>query len=268
MLFHLLQKYPQMQRVVINDINPHLITAYRTIKDTPKQLIEQLSAMEAHYLSLAGKEAQKDFYLETRKTFNEKTLDEVARTCLLIFLNRTCFNGLYRENSKGKFNVPFGSYSNPTICHKETILADSELLNRAHVTIVHGDFADTMQYIDDEGINFVYLDPPYRPINTTSYFTSYVRQDFNDEEQIRLRNFAQLLNERLGVYWMLSNSDASTINPADRFLEDIYNEYYINRVYASRAINSNPAKRGKLTELLICNYPSQNHGLNVAEDFE
>ena len=122
MLFHMLQKHPEIKQAVINDINPHLVMAYRTIKDNPQELIEQLSELENRYFALEDEEAKKDFYLEARSFFNEAELDKVERTKYLIFLNRTCFNGLYRENSKGKFNVPFGRHLYPTICNKETIL--------------------------------------------------------------------------------------------------------------------------------------------------
>lgn len=265
MLFHMLQKFPNIQKVVINDINPYLVTAYRVIKDNPNELIERLSAFERQYFELASEEAKKAFFLNARAIFNEEKLDDVDRTKYLIFLNKTCFNGLYRVNSKGKFNVPFGKYLHPTICNKEIIKADSEVLNRVDITILNGDFERTLEHIGN-GYTFFYFDPPYRPLNATSSFNSYAKEDFNDMEQIRLRDFCSLLNERLGVDWMLSNADCSAKNPEDRFFENIYSDFYINRVYASRAINANPSKRGKLTELLISNYPPEGYGLRVAED--
>ena len=121
-------------------------------------------------------------------------------------------------------------------------------------------------HLDDDGINFIYFDPPYRPLNVTSSFNSYVKEDFNDNEQIRLRDFSRELNDRLGVYWMISNADCSAKNPEDTFFETLYGDFYINRVYASRAINANPSKRGKLTELLICNYMPKGYGMYAAED--
>lgn len=267
MLFHLLQGHSEIKRVIINDINPHLMTAYQTIKDSPQKLIARLSDLESQYFALVGEDAKKEFYLDARRIFNEEKLDSVDRTKFLIFLNRTCFNGLYRENAKGKFNVPFGRNLHPMICNKETILADSKMLNQADVTILNGDFAGIIDYLDTSGINFVYFDPPYRPLNATSSFNSYVKEEFNDNEQRRLRDFLKTLDSQLGVYWMLSNSDCSAKNPADRFFEDIYDDFYINRVYASRSINANPAKRGRLTELLICNYRPEGYGENVAESF-
>ena len=266
MLFHVLKKFPHIKHAVINDINPHLTTAYRVVKEQPQELIEGLSSLEHKYFALADEDAKKSFFLDARKIFNEKELDDVERAMYLIFLNRTCFNGLYRENSKGKFNVPFGHYLRPVICNAKTIMADSEMLNRVDVIILNGDFADTINYIDNVGENFFYFDPPYRPLNATSSFNSYVKGDFNDAEQIRLGNFVKELDKRYGVSWMLSNSDCSAKNPTDRFFENLYNDFYINRVYASRAINANPAKRGKLTELLICNYSIEENVSIVAEN--
>lgn len=266
MLFHMLKTHPEIKRAVINDINAHLVTAYRVVKEQPHELIEQLSTLERQYNALDSEEAKKAFYLGVREIFNEEKLDEIERAKYLIFLNHTCFNGLYRENAKGKFNVPFGRYLHPNICNAETIMADSEALNHANVIILNGDFSDTSNYLDEDGMNFVYFDPPYRPLNATSSFNSYVKEEFNDNEQIRLRDFTRELDERLGVYWMLSNSDCSAKNPEDTFFETIYNDFYIHRVFASRAINANPTKRGKLTELLICNYMPEGYGLYAAED--
>lgn len=253
MLFHTLQQYPNIKKAVINDINSYLTTAYRVIKNSPDELIKRLSELENQYYSTGDNEAQKSFYLHVRETFNEVEMDEVDRTKYLIFLNRTCFNGLYRVNSKGKFNVPLGRYLHPTICNAETIKADSELLNRVELVILNGDFEQTIEHLSD-GFNLFYFDPPYRPLNATSSFNSYSKEDFNDEEQIRLRDFCVKLSEYPNVKWMLSNADCSAKNPDDTFFEEIYRGFNINRVYASRAINANPSKRGKLTELLIKNY--------------
>lgn len=268
MLFHMLQKFPNIKRAVINDINPHLIIAYRTIKNSPNELIKRLSVLERQYFTLEDEEARKAFYLGAREIFNEEDLDAIDRTKYLIFLNRTCFNGLYRVNARGKFNVPFGRNPHPTICNTEVIMADSELLNRFDVTILNGDFEITVDYMDREGINFLYFDPPYRPLSATSSFNSYSKEDFDDGEQLRLRDYCRMTDGQLGIYWMLSNADCSAKNPNDRFFEDAYYEYYIDRVYASRAINADPAKRGKLTELLICNYRPAGYGMKAAEEVE
>ena len=253
MLFYMLRKFPNITHAVINDINPHLVTAYRVIKDLPNELIHRLSALENDYDSLSDEEEKRDFFINVRTIFNDSPLDDVDRAKYLIFLNRTCFNGLYRVNAKGKFNVPFGRYTNPMICNADTIKADSELLNLVDVTILNGDFERTLDEMGD-GLNFIYFDPPYRPLNATSSFNSYAKEDFNDDEQIRLRDFCVRINERPNVKWMLSNADCSAKNPEDTFFEDIYADFHIHRVFASRAINANPNKRGKLTELLIKNY--------------
>ena len=253
MLFYMLQKYSNIKRAVINDINQYLIKAYQVIKDAPKELIERLLELEDQYNASCGEEAKKAFFLQARTIFNELELDEIDRTKYLIFLNRTCFNGLYRVNAKGKFNVPFGRYTNPTICNADVILADSQLLNSVELVIMNGDFERTIEHISD-GFNFFYFDPPYRPLNSTSSFNSYSKEEFDDREQIRLRNFCATLSEHPNVKWMLSNADCSAKNPEDTFFEDLYYDFNINRVQASRAINANPSKRGKLTELLIKNY--------------
>jgi DNA adenine methylase len=265
MLFHMLQKFPKIRKVVINDINPYLVIAYRTVKDNAEELIKQLSTLECQYLALKDNEAKKSFFLEARELFNEKRMNDIDRTKYLIFLNRTCFNGLYRVNAKGKFNVPFGQFVHPTICNPIIIKADSDALNSKPLVILNGDFEQTRNYIE-EGYNFFYFDPPYRPLNATSSFNSYAKENFNDEEQIRLRDYCSRLNERLGIKWMLSNADCSAKNPEDTFFEDIYRDFYISRVNASRAINANPAKRGKLTELLISNYLPERYGVYAAEE--
>ena len=253
MLFYMLQKYPNIERVVINDINPYLTTAYRIIKDEPEKLIESLSILEQEYYALNSEDAKKNFFLGVRTLFNEDELNALDRTKYFMFLNRTCFNGLYRVNSKGKFNVPFGKNLHPTICNAETIKADSELLNRVDAIILNGDFEQTINFFNRGGLNFFYFDPPYRPLSETSSFNSYAKEEFNDAEQLRLRNYCQMLDNE-GALWLLSNADCSSKNPKDLFFEEAYQNFSINRVYASRAINANPSKRGKLTELLIKNY--------------
>lgn len=253
MFFHILQRFPNIKRVVINDINSYLITAYRVIKDSSIELIERLAELEKRYYALIEDEAKKSFFLEARTIFNENKLDDIERTKYLIFLNRTCFNGLYRVNAKGKFNVPFGRYLHPTICNEEVLKADSLLLNQVEIMILNGDYEQTLKYIGD-GLNFFYFDPPYRPLDATSSFNSYAKEEFNDDEQIRLHDYCARLNQMPNIKWMLSNSDCSARNPEDTFFEKLYCDFNINRVQASRAINANPNKRGKLTELLIKNY--------------
>lgn len=181
--------------------------------------------------------------------FNAASLSDVEEAAYMIFLNRTCFNGLYRENSKGEFNVPFGKYHNPTICDKNLIFSVSDILQK--VEIRQGDFADTADCAD--GYTFVYFDPPYRPLDATSSFTSYVKGTFGDDEQRRLKDFYKKMSDK-GCFEILSNSDGKSRNSSDLFIDELYKDYIIERVYAKRSINANPAKRGLLPELLIRNY--------------
>lgn len=257
MLFYMLQNFMNIKQVVINDINRNLTEAYRVIKQEPEGLVYRLKQIEKQYLNITTEDGRKNFYLEMRRRFNEEVLSSLDKSAILIFLNRTCFNGLYRENAKGKFNVPFGRYANPTICNAEVIYTDSELLNRFDVQILNGDFKDTAKAIDKTGLTFFYFDPPYRPLSATSSFNSYVKEDFNDDSQRELADFCRMLDRKENVRWMLSNSDCSAKNPDDTFFEDIYEGFDIQRVFASRMVNANASKRGKLTELLIRNYTSK-----------
>ena len=266
MLFFMLQRFPNIRRVVINDINRHLAVAYRIVKEHPDALVLGLKRIEKEYKTLPTEEARKEFYLDMRWHFNDKPIDEIKRTTLLLFLNRTCFNGLYRENSHGKFNVPFGRYVNPTICHAETIYVDSELLNHFNVEILNGDFEEAAETIDPKSLNFLYFDPPYRPLSTTSSFNSYVKEIFDDGEQERLAHLCRRLSSRGNCLWMLSNADCSAKNPDELFFENLYEGFVINRVWATRAVNAVASKRGKLTELLIRNYEERTFAYQVAEE--
>ena len=253
MLFFMLQRFNNIKRVVINDINHTLTETYKNVKDHAEGLVFQLKQIEKEYSAIQNSELQKKYYLEIRRRFNEEELTSIERSSLLIFLNRTCFNGLYRENSKGLFNVPFGKYVNPTICNEAVIYADSELLNQYEVSILNVDFLETANVIH-EGRCFYYFDPPFRPLSDTSSFNSYVKDEFGDERQKELADFCRRLSENENVKWMLSNADCSAKNPEDLFFETIYDGFNIHRVYASRSVNADPSKRGKLTELLITNY--------------
>ena len=242
MLFYMLQRYPNIKRAVINDINPDLICCYRTVRDFPEDLIVSLQQVEKEYLRLDTEEARKEFFMAARARYNQKNLDSIENTTLFFFLNRTCFNGLYRVNKSGAFNVPFGKYTNPTICDSETIRADSKLLQR--VEICQGDFEHTFDYA--EGNTFFYFDPPYVPLNETSSFTSYTKDGFDLDMQFKLREVCDELDSR-GVMFMLSNSDTKLVN-------ELYANYKIKKVFASRAVNANANGRGKITEVLVRNY--------------
>lgn len=249
MLFHMLQKYTNIGRVIINDINPNLITAYRVIRDTPERLITDLKMLQREFRQNSNEEARKEYFLRIRKSYNEDTHNDVTNTAMFIFLNRTCFNGLYRVNSKGYFNVPFGKYTNPTICDEELLLEDSKILQ--NVEILCGDYTLIERYVDNN--TFIYFDPPYRPLSTTSSFTSYSKENFDDTEQTRLAHFFARLS-RYGCKMMLSNSDCCAQNPNDTFFENLYGNFIIDKVHASRFVNAIPSKRGKLTENLVRNY--------------
>lgn len=266
MLFFMLQKFSNIKKTIINDINKNLTDAYQCVKDNPEELVTLLRDIETEYLSVSTEEARKDFYLQMRDKFNELNNTPLEKTKLLIFLNRTCFNGLYRENSKGKFNVPFGRYANPTICNEELIYADSDILNRFDVEIMNGDFSETIQNIDNFESYFFYFDPPYRPLNTTSSFNSYVKEAFDDYEQKRLAKYCHFLSEINNCRWMLSNADCSAKNPNDTFFEELYQPFNIQRVYASRSVNAVASKRGKLSELLISNFRTNDSQWLSAEE--
>ena len=255
------------QQAVIGDINEPLINFYRDVRnrfdDLKRELAEIQDIYERNQQDYKRRKkdcpderipnANETLYYQLRDQYNGIAEARYSRAALYFFINKTSYSGMIRFNAQGHFNVPFGRYLHPTICNAETIKADSELLNRVELVILNGDFERTIEHLSD-GFNLFYFDPPYRPLNATSSFNSYSKEDFNDEEQIRLRDFCARLSEYPNVKWMLSNADCSAKNPDDTFFEEIYGDFNINRVYASRAINANPSKRGKLTELLIKNY--------------
>lgn len=252
-LFWMLNNFPNIEKAVINDINEDLINTYKTIASKPNELISILESLQNEFHSLEGnQEKKKEYYYAKRALYNTRKEEKSTQAALFIFLNRTCFNGLYRVNRKNEYNVPIGSYKKPTICDKENILAVSEALQK--VEILCGDFEQTVNHTTEN--SFFYFDPPYKPLSETSSFNSYAKDEFNDEEQIRLRNFCTRL-EQEGHKWMLSNSDVRAKNPDDNFFDDIYADFQIERIKAKRNINANPEKRGELNELLITNYTNE-----------
>ncbi|MBP3512750.1 MAG: DNA adenine methylase [Prevotella sp.] len=261
MLFYMLQHYPNIRHAVINDINSDLTTCYKVVRDTPEQLIESLKDIEDAYFSLQTEEERKAFYMAARDRYNEKNLAPIENTTRFFFLNKTCFNGLYRVNKRGLFNVPFGKYTKPVICDPEAIRKDSSLLQK--VDIQTGDFEET--FCHAKGNTLFYFDPPYRPLSNTSSFNDYTKESFNDQAQIRLKMFCDRINEA-GYKFMLSNSDCKGKNEEGHFFDVLYGAYHIDRVWASRSINSNPNKRGKLTEILVHNYLQTKNNLPVNVD--
>jgi DNA adenine methylase len=248
-LFWMLNNFPKMEKAVINDINEDLINTYRIIAEKPKELLSILKQLQNEFHSFEGnEERKKDYYYHKRDSYNKRIEEKSAQAALFIFLNRTCFNGLYRVNKNNGYNVPMGSYKKPNICDVQNILAVSEALKK--VDILCGDFEQTLHYAEQNSL--FYFDPPYKPISQTSSFNSYAKDEFNDAEQIRLRDFCKSLNA-LGHKWILSNSDVKCKDINDNFFDEIYADFDIQRVDAKRSINANPKKRGKLTELLITN---------------
>ena len=246
-LFWILQEYPNITKAIINDINEELICTYRVIKSDVEKLILELTRIQAEYLAL-NDVARKDYFLSQRERYNEKNNSDIETAALFIFLNRTCFNGLYRVNSKGKFNVPHGRYTNPKICDEETLRADSVVLQR--VEILCGDFSQTGKYADNNVL--YYFDPPYRPLTETSAFTFYAKDGFDDAEQTRLRDFCEQIAAHKSLF-VASNSDPQNIDNGDDFFDHLYKRFSIKRVSAARMINSKGNGRGAISEIMISN---------------
>jgi len=249
-LFWTLNNYPHIKRAVINDINADLINTYNIVKTNVKGLVAILKKWEVEYHKLAElQESKKTYYYSKRDLFNERCSDNVTQAALFIFLNRTCFNGLYRVNKSNKFNVPIGSYKTPMICDEDNLYLVSDALKDVH--LLNGDFELTKQYADEN--TFFYLDPPYKPLSKTSSFNSYAKGSFDDDEQERLNKFCMRLSTE-GHKFLLSNSDVKGQDVHDDdFFDKLYGNFRIERVSARRNINSNSSKRGYLTELLISN---------------
>lgn len=250
-LINILQKY-DVKEAYAFDINIDLINCYNVIKVDVENLIKELYIKEKEFLKLEYEERQKCFY-NIRKEYNSYRINEnelsVKRAAEFIFLNRTCFNGLYRVNKNGEFNVPCGKYKNPKICDSSNLKNLSYLIK--NVVFKYGDYKKSEEYVD--GNTFVYFDPPYRPLSTTSGFTSYTKEDFNDENQKELANYFKILNGK-DAKLMLSNSNPRNTNKDDNFFEEIYKGFNINEISAKRMINSNAKGRGEISELLITNY--------------
>lgn len=227
----------QPKNAVINDFNEELINVYQTIKENPEELISDLKTHKN----------ESDYFYNLRaldREDNFENLSNIKKASRVIYLNKTCYNGLYRVNNSGEFNSPFGRYKNPNIVNETTIRAVSKYLNTNKITILNGDFEEALKGIKKG--SFVYFDPPYHPVSASSNFTGYVQGGFDMYEQVRLRDLCNKLNEK-GINFLLSNS-------ATQFIEDLYKDYKISYAKANRSINSNAKKRGEIDEVLIRNY--------------
>ncbi|MCL2519392.1 MAG: Dam family site-specific DNA-(adenine-N6)-methyltransferase [Spirochaetaceae bacterium] len=274
--FALSVKY-KIKQAYLYDLNQDLILTYNVVQKRANDLLKILEAYQKRYDETPTEE-RNTLFLSIRKDFNESkpeidykniSKDWVLRAAQFIFLNKTCFNGLFRVNQKGKFNVPFGKYKTVKIYDPTNIKAVSKCLKNAE--IIHAEYFNCYPHINEQ--TFVYFDPPYRPLSSTSSFTTYTGFEFTDKNQLELANFFKKLDKEQGAKLMLSNSDSTNINPNDSFFEEAYKGYNFFKVSASRAINCKADGRGKINELLITNYErserlTTNHGkrylINIA----
>lgn len=253
-LFDILSNY-KLEEILINDINAELVNTYKQIKNNVDILIDELYKMQEYFWQL-NTEERKVYYYKKREKFNNLKVNgdldketNIEKAALFIFLNKTCFNGLFRVNKKGLFNVPMGAYKKPLICDIENLKNINILLE--NVTIKCGNYSECESFIDKN--TFVYIDPPYRPLTETASFTSYAEIDFNDNEQIMLGRFVDEISIK-GAKIVISNSDPKNSNKNDLFFDELYNKYIIDRVNAKRMINSKANNRGYIKELLISNF--------------
>jgi DNA adenine methylase len=264
--FYLKSKY-EVKKSYLFDINRELVAGYKVIQNNPHELVNRLYDLQDSYLRKSKTKREELFY-KTRKTYNEQmnafdyqeyNIEWIERASMLIFFNKTCFNGLFRQNKKGEFNVPFGDYKNPTICDAKNIFEVNKALKDTR--IICGDFGKSTRFVKSDSL--VYLDPPYRPLNHTSSFTDYSKESFTDKDQIRLGQYFRKMDKK-GAHLILSNSDPKNENPDDNFFDKMYDGYKIYRVLASRVINCNGGSRGKIFELIIKNY-SKSEGVTSNE---
>jgi len=246
-----------IESAFLYDINDELILTYKVIQKDVHKIIEFLHRYENLYLKL-DKTKRHEFFYEQRTNYNLQRFNIdynkysetwFPRAAQLIFLNRTCFNGLYRVNSKGEFNSPAGDYDNPTICDEQNLLSVNKVLQIAEIK--KADFKEIISDLKEK--SFIYFDPPYRPISKTASFKAYSKHEFADNEQIQLSQLFKQLDEK-GLKVMLSNSDPKNNDPNDNFFDEMYNDFNIVRIPARRMINSDPKKRGSINEIVVTNY--------------
>jgi DNA adenine methylase len=255
--FDVMQKF-QLQSAYLSDVNQDLVLTYWVVQQKPEALIDLLEKYQFKY-DKTPIEERNDFFLSIREAFNQQRYEInytkwcdcwIQRAAQLIFLNKTCFNGLFRLNSKGGFNVPYGKYPKPAILDEPNLWAASEVLQKAEIKIAG--YQECLHQVDNQ--TFAYFDPPYRPLNKTSSFTTYAGQEFGDGDQKELAQFFRKLDTEQDPKLMLSNSDPKNEDPNDNFFENIFTDYQFHRVSASRAINCNGDKRGAINEIVITNY--------------
>lgn len=245
----------KLKKLIINDINKNLITVYETIKDSVYELIEELTKLQNLYNNLETIEEKEQLFYSIREEFNTNQNSKIKLSRDFIFLNKTCFNGLYRENSKGFFNVPFGKKRTVSLFEYENLKNISEKLNlkidNKNVVEIYCENYDFFKSKIDKNV-FFYIDPPYRPV-TKNGFTSYNKSNFNDTNQIELSEFCNIIDKK-GGYFLLSNSDPKILDENDNFFDELYKNYNIKRVFARRNINSKGNGRGKISEILVKNF--------------
>lgn len=251
LLFYILSNF-EVDEIFISDINAELINTYNVIKYEIDKIIECLYVLQKEYLVLNDDE-KKIFYYDKRKLFNQiknnTLVNDIEKASLFIFLNKTCFNGLYRVNKNNEFNVPVGKYKNPLICDEDNLRKISQALK--NVIIKCCDYRETASFIDNNTL--VYIDPPYRLLTKTSNFISYNNFQFNDQEQKNLVCFINEMSKK-GAKIIVSNSDPKNINVDDDFFDNLYKKNHITRIKANRMINSKGKLRGKISEILITNF--------------
>ena len=249
MLFYMLTHYTNIKRAIINDVNEDLINCYLLIKNDPLKLIALLREIKEEYYQLANIEEKTRYYYKMREKYNNSECAKGERAACFIFLNKTCFNGLYRVNTSGKFNVPFGKYEHPNICDEELIMADHRVLQKVDIYV--GGYRKITKHLG-ERYNFIYIDPPYRPLSGSACFIEYTHSIFDDTEQEKLKAYCDMLTKK-GCKIMQSNSN-STDDDEGSYFAKLYDGYNINQILAHRFINAHAGKREKETELLIMNY--------------
>ncbi len=257
--FDVVQRYP-IARAFLYDANPELILIYRVVQSDVETLIAALARYTDDYLS-RDQEGRKAYFYQVRAQLNRQRSEIdfdayadvwIERAAMHLFLNKTCYNGLFRLNSRGEFNTPHGRYKNPRILDADNLRAAARVLQISEIRC--GDFEDCADVVDAR--SFVYFDPPYRPISKTAHFTAYSQFGFDDNDQRRLARFFALLHHQTGAKLMLSNSDPTNEDPDDDFFDQLYRDFYRHRVSAQRNINSRASRRGPIRELVVTNYPA------------